>query len=267
MDQTISSILNSSIQSQPEPMVFHSDINNTYQQTWKKLLKEVQSVHKISIKFLMNLSETFNTISKLCVHLNLCPDVEFSAFDSLEHMLDSFLFDLTKAIDNEPTDKETKSFYWNQVCDTIKVDSPLIILLTLSLAAKYNNAKTMLDTKKISELMETCTEEKYTSADITKHEFNLFKTMGFSVARPNTLHSMEHLLKLIYDPKEVQVDVREFLMVGVTVLRYTYLKKNDIYAALEKLIPDPSTFKKFANDKILLAAAVVLTSKLLFTEN
>lgn len=253
----------SSFQKTASTPLFHNDINKAYDEEWQKLLERSKDVHTLKmLPFLLNLSTSFDTISKLCKEMDISIETEFIALDCLESMLESFLHDLTKAINEESNgDSETINTYWSDSHKVFEKDVPLIIFLIVSIAAKYTDANAQFDHHKVRELVQKVTGEEIELSDIREHEYNLFKTMDFKVASPVALHSMQQLMKLIYDKSFVKVELANFLKVGVLALRYSYLNKHEIYESFAKGIKNQMKFKKFTQDKVLLAAAVVYASK------
>lgn len=246
--------------------VFHNDINKVYDEDWQKFLSESNNIQTPNILlFFLNLSSSFDTTSTICKQMNLSTETEFIALDYLESMLEQFLQDLTKAINDEANkDHEKIDSYWSESFKVFEKDVPLIIFLTVSIAAKYTDADTHFGLLKVQELVQKVTGEEYLLSDLKGHEFNLFKLMNFQVARPAALHSMEHFIKMVYDKKVlVGIGLGYFLNVGVLALRYAYLHKNTIYESLEKGISDRVRFKKFTKDKVLLGASVVYASKIM----
>lgn len=263
MSNSYPSSSKSSLSNPAKNPAYHDDINHAYNEEWQKLLARSRDLQDLkTLPFFLNLSSSFDTISKLCHQMNISTEAEFTALDCLESMIESFLYELTEAIKKDSNgDPEKINTYWSDSYKVFEGDVPLIIFLILSIAAKYTDAKTQFDLPLVRELAQRVTGKEYELSEIKDHKFNLFKTMGFTVLRPAALHSMEQLMKMVYDKRFLRVSLEEFLSVGVLALRYSYLDKNRIYESLADVIGDPVKFKKCTGDKVLLASAVVYASK------
>ncbi|XP_063706188.1 uncharacterized protein LOC134835248 [Culicoides brevitarsis] len=240
---------------------FHTEINQGYDEEWRQVLPDLETDQTSSFSFFLNLSTSFDFLSTLCQQLNLSTETEFIAFDCLENLLEAFLQHLTVSIDEEAAgDVEKKEIFWQETHKSFENDVPFVLFLTLSIAAKYVDAGTTFDLHKVQELVQKVTENEFSLQDLNEREAVLFEMMHFKVNRPVALHSVEQMMKMIYDRNVVGMKLSQFLDVGTETLRFAYLEKHKIYQKVKGDLPDESLFKKLTGDKVLLAAATVFAS-------
>uniref|UniRef100_A0A336M493 CSON011930 protein n=1 Tax=Culicoides sonorensis TaxID=179676 RepID=A0A336M493_CULSO len=238
---------------------FHNEINVSYADEWPFFPVDQKS--EKNLPFLLNLTDSFETTSKICQRFKIIPEIEFIALDTLESLLESFLYDLSKDIETEMKgDLKAINGCWEEASQIFEKDVPLIILLNISLAAKYIDRSTHFNLGKVLQLVHLVSDEKYDITSIKEHEMCLFKNIGFKVSRPVALHSMEQMIKLVYNEEFLNISLDEFLKVGLLTLRFAYMEKYKIYSSLINGISNSNTFKTFTRDKVLLAAAVVFAT-------
>lgn len=257
MSQEINSYIKSSKTTplSARPLNFHDDINREYTEQWQKSIMLAKPKPEL-ISTIINLPRLNKLIYELCAEHSLSPDIEFTALDTFESLMEKFMYKLQMVI-RESVDVTSQDRAWQEAVENFKIDTPLTLLLVLSLSIKLNCSKSPFSLKTIQKIAQkvgiACPLQ-----ELVQREFFVFKNLDFVIESPRALRVVEVLArKSVERQLHNPPDMKEFLEWCIDLLRLLYQNKYAIYRRFVGHLANPTFLKKMSSDPVLQGAAVV----------
>lgn len=137
--------------------------------------------------------QIFDLIITLCAHLNISPEIEFTCMDSFETYYKNLVIELDKSVHEQfkkelhrCTDESKKMENMNRIINEIyektNEDSLLRILSLISICAKFVDGYHSWNILKAIPNLLRRNRTLYTSLEIRKAEYQVFRNLGFIVS-------------------------------------------------------------------------------------
>lgn len=197
-----------------------------------------------------SLPHGYRLICKLCEHFSLSPEVEFTALDNYEILLEK-MWSICQTAGQHGLNKDSAAM-WQAAIKRFATETPLTILLVILLAEKKFELQPYFSVQKIKKLAKKARVVRNLD-EVVQRESYIFMALDFDVAQPNALRVVEVLVKRCHHESASALDMDEFLDCCLDLLRTSYLKR----ASICKLLADQERLPEMINNPVLQGAAVV----------